>query len=120
MPRLVGFCMVLGMRVMMMILLVGFGSVGACAAIETTRTGPTVPARSADCEVQVFTIPPASGYQELAVIDVGSSYRSDVRSIEGFRDLIRPDVCAVGGEAIYVHSSGGKYSRATVLRAITP
>ncbi len=69
----------------------------------------------------MFTTPPATGFVEIAAIDVkpggyGTNMYTDAG---GFKDKIRPYVCQAGGDAAIAYANGyGMYIKATVLKAV--
>jgi hypothetical protein len=95
-------------------------TVAACGSTTLTPTGQRFPPHSPQCQVQVYTAMPASGFFEIGTIDVqyGAYGSNTYRDIESFTREIRPYVCQAGGDAAIAFSNGlGMYIKATVLKA---
>jgi len=94
---------------------------GGCGSTKMATTGPKYPARPPSCEFQILTAAPASGFVEVAAIDVnwGAYGSNSYRDLTDFKNEIRPYVCSAGGDAAIAYANGyGLYIKATVLKAV--
>lgn len=96
----------------------------ACASTVTTTFTPTGDTRysalNTDCKITLFTKYPPRHYEELGVIDINVNRGfsvAPIRKASDVKDLVQPDACKAGGNAIVLWgTSGGEYSKVTVLK----
>jgi hypothetical protein len=91
----------------------------ACGSTSMTPTSAEQKPREENCEFEVFTVPPPSGYVEVATIDVSpGAYGDNMHTeISDLKTEIRPYVCQAGGDAAFAMANGhGIYIKATVLK----
>jgi len=92
-------------------------TVAACDVknYKVTRTSSAAPtAKPATCDFTIATTKVERPYEEIAILD-----RQDylARDAGEFKELIKKDVCALGGDAVFAEVNGyGQYTRGTVLR----
>lgn len=84
----------------------------ACGS-TTMTSSRDVPSREPDCDFEILTALPASGYHEVAVVDVQGK---GLTEIADFKEEIQPSVCEAGGDAALALANGnGVYIKATVI-----
>lgn len=92
-----------------------------CGSTEMIATGPAQAPRAANCDFEILTAAPLLGYREIGTVDVtpggyGVNVFTDLKS---FKDHIRENVCALGGDAALASANGyGMYIKATVLKRV--
>lgn len=91
-----------------------------CGSTVLSRTGPAQPSREANCEFEMFTTVPLTGYKEIGTIDVNRGWygQKTHTKIEGFKEEIAPYVCEAGGDAAVATSELGLYLKASVLKHV--
>ncbi len=102
----------------------------ACSAEKqyTPTSTKAVAAKPANCQFDILTLRPARAVEELGIIDFTGGtrgtlgYRRGVaRSAGELKEMIGPDVCRAGGDAVITEVNGsGEYVRATVVRYSPP
>lgn len=108
------------MRQRTFVLLVTCMSLVACGSTTMTTTGPQEPSRGEHCGFHVLTAMPAGQFVEIGTIDVdhGSYGTNTFRTLDAFKEHIRPHVCQAGGDVAVALANGeGMYIKATVLKA---
>lgn len=93
-----------------------------CATTTGTPTGAPQTPRTADCDFDVLTAVPLTGYKEVGTVDVtpgGSFSRGTTMDLREFKKQITADVCKLGGDAAMASANGfGEYMKATVLKRV--
>jgi len=80
----------------------------------TKTTADAAPAKAGDCDFAIATTKFDRAYKEVAILDAQALMAHDATE---FKDAIRKDVCALGGDAVYAEINGrGFYARGTVVR----
>jgi hypothetical protein len=108
-------------------LAIGCGGAGAPAVGEVRMV--VLPARAANCELELVSVQPddmapghrfGSGgqYQMIGAITLGLARGTDVMS-EPIRALIRPRACAMGGEVVSLLATGDSGHYAITSTTIT-
>jgi hypothetical protein len=95
----------------------------ACGSATMSRTGTAQAPRPANCDFQVFTAAPASGYVEIGAVDVTPGMYGDKMHMDlgSFKSEIRHHVCKAGGDAAFAMANGhGVYIKATILKRMVP
>jgi hypothetical protein len=90
-----------------------------CGSTNMTATGEAQSPRAAECDFDILTATPFTGFKEIGTIDVTpGGYGIDVfTDLSAFKDHIRPQVCQLGGDAAIASANGyGMYIKATVLK----
>ncbi len=103
------------------------GFIASCASTSTnfTETGNIKHSSlSDDCNVTIYTTKPKMDFDELGIIDV--TYKctppfswcpEDMNKASFFREVVKPEVCRAGGNAILLwESNGWAYTKTTVIR----
>jgi hypothetical protein len=81
---------------------------------STTALSP----KPKDCDFAVMTAAPASGYQEIGILDWQSGWAVD--KVAFFKSSVHDQVCMSGGDLVVTEINGvGDYVRGAVLRKIT-
>jgi hypothetical protein len=96
----------------------------AMAGCATTfsSSGHVYPPRPDNCSFEVFSVPPATGFEQVGTIDIPPGYAgaNQPRTLGDLQKKIAPDVCHAGGDAIFASPNGaGAYITATVLKRIS-
>ena len=92
--------------------------VPACAmynpSYKLTKTGVAGPGKPPSCDFIIATTKVDRPYDEIAILDCEANKAGDVAA---FKESVRAQVCAVGGDAVIAEVNGyGSYVRGTVLR----
>ncbi len=74
------------------------------------------PAKPPDCDMPVLTQEPATGYQELAIVEAWSDVNEDPAKV---LPELKRKACATGAQALLI-VSGKKQSEKTLLYGVTP
>jgi hypothetical protein len=81
----------------------------------TVTTARATTSRGPACDFQVFGTVPA-GHEEIAILTSSGPRKYDPTH---FKELVRADVCRVGGDAVVTEvNADGAYVRAMVLRPV--
>ena len=81
-----------------MVLLVG------CASAKFIKTGPSMPAKPDDCDIEIFTSKlPDRQYEELGIIEGDTYFGAD--SLEEVLPKMKREACRAGGDAIILKST---------------
>ncbi len=93
-----------------------------CASTSATPTGAPQTPRAPDCDFDVLTAVPATGYKEIGTVDVtpgGAFSRGTTLDLAEFKKQISAKVCQLGGDAAIAAANGlGEYLKATVLKRV--
>ncbi len=90
--------------------------VAAGCVTNFSSSGRTFPPRSANCAFEMFSVPPASGFDEVGTIDIEGQPPFNMGELQA---RIAEQVCKAGGDAVFSRPNGlGRYVNATVLKRI--
>ncbi len=85
--------------------------------VMLTQVAATIkPAKPPDCDMPVLTQEPATGYQELAIVEAWSDVNEDPAKV---LPELKRKACATGAQALLI-VSGKKQSEKTLLYGVTP
>ena len=85
--------------------------------VMVTQVATTIkPAKPPDCDMPVLTEEPATGYQELAIVEAWSDVNEDPAKV---LPELKRKACATGAQALLV-VSGKKQSDKKLLYGVTP
>ena len=90
------------LRVLTIMIVMSF--IVACSSAKFISTGKSYPAKSDDCEIEIFTSKlPDRAYEELGIIEGEGSFGKD--SFEDVLPKMKIEACRAGGDAIILLSS---------------
>ena len=75
-----------------------------CASAKFIKTGPAMPAKPDDCDIEIFTSKlPDREYEELGIIEGDTYFGAD--SLEEVLPKMKREACRAGGDAIILKST---------------
>lgn len=84
--------------------LAAFAILGGCSSARYIATGPTYPAQSDDCSVEVFSSKaPDRDYEELGILEGEGSFGAD--TMKKVLPKMKREACRAGGDAIIITSN---------------
>jgi hypothetical protein len=76
---------------------------GGCVNTKYVQTGVAYPARSADCEIEVFSGEPRGAYEEIGILEgEGSLWKAD---LEDMIPKLKEEACRAGGDGLILRSA---------------
>lgn len=75
-----------------------------CVSVTFIPTAATLPARAADCDIEVFSAgPPSRPYREIGILEgEGTLWQADLADV---LPKLREEACLAGGDAIILISA---------------
>ena len=95
-----------------------------CTTIDFTETGNNsgVMAKSVDCEVSVYTIPPSTPFKEVGIIEFGgwnplTGVLNGPKNVKSLKEKVQSTVCLQGGNGILAWEATitGSFEKATII-----
>lgn len=86
----------------------------SCVTYTLTQTAAHVDPKPAGCDFVIATTKLDREYEEVGILDKNMGMASTAAD---FKEFVRPQVCALGGDAVIAEINGyGYYIRGTVVR----